>query len=149
VATDPRGVRARRFVSPALLLGGAALVAVSVLRGSTSASVLVIFPLFTGSSLLFLLGVLCLVIGFVALPFTLWDGGEAPEAEEVTLEEGAASDDSNDAGTGGLGGVVVIGPVPIFVGRWKNAPARVRWAIAVVGAVLLLIVLFVAFPFRW
>ncbi len=147
--SDPLGVRARRIVAPVLLLAGAAFVALGVLRGSASASVVVIVPLFTGSSLLFLLGVLCLGIGFVTLPLALWDGGSVPDAAEAAPEEGGRPGAPNEEGTDRFAGAVVIGPVPILVGRWKDAPAKVRWAIALAGVVLLVIVLFFAFPFRW
>ncbi|MFZ0698755.1 MAG: DUF131 domain-containing protein [Thermoplasmata archaeon] len=131
-----------------LLLAGAALVASAVLRGSASASIGWIFPLFAGSTALFLLGVLCLGIGFRILPFTLWDGGEVPE-EEAGLDGSEGAKGADPPASGGFGGIVVIGPVPVLVGRWKDASTPVRWGIALIGLALLLSALYLAFPFRW
>lgn len=136
-------MRLRRLVAPGLLLAGATLVTVAVLRGSAQASIVVIFPLFTGSSLLFLTGVICLIVGFGTLPWSLWEAGEIPAVESYE-PEGAP-----DEGTGDVAGVIVLGPVPIFVGRRKNASNRVRWTVALVGLAILLVALFFVFPFRW
>jgi uncharacterized membrane protein len=113
------------------LVAGVALVAVSVVKGGANVALLVIVPVVSGSSLTFLLGVVLLVVGFLALPFAVAEGwGETPPA---LPSNGTAP----PAGQGGVGGVVLIGPVPIVFGSWKGISRRTRWWLALAGAVLL------------
>jgi uncharacterized membrane protein len=119
----------------AAFVAGAALVADAVLHGRASLSLVVIVPVFSGSSAEFLLGVVLLVVGFLLLPLSLWE----PSVSEPLLPPAAGpSVPPPSAGAAG-GGVVLIGPVPIFFGAWKNVSRRVRLLAAVAGAVLLAI----------
>jgi uncharacterized membrane protein len=49
----------------------------------------------------------------------------------------------------GAGGVVLIGPVPIFFGSWRGANRRTKWLVAAIGgAVLILFVVAWVFAVR-
>ncbi|HXQ78852.1 MAG: DUF131 domain-containing protein [Thermoplasmata archaeon] len=130
-------MRAQSLGVVAILALGVALLVTSVLEGQASVSLLVIFPVISGSSLLFLLGVVLLIVGFLTLPFALSDAWErvplAP-SERPTL--------SSNSGSGG-GGFVLVGPVPIVFGSWKGISRRARWALALIGAAFFLVVLVV------
>ncbi len=115
----------------ATLAAGVVLVAVSVVEGGASVALFVFVPVVSGSSLTFLLGVVLLVVGFLSLPFALSeDWSEAPPALPLN---GTAPPEVQ----GGVGGVVLIGPVPIVFGSWKGISRRTRWWLALAGAVLL------------
>jgi uncharacterized protein (TIGR00304 family) len=114
---------------------GAALLADAILHGRASLSLVVILPVFSGRSPEFLLGVVLLVLGFFLLPLALW---EPSDSEPLSLSaEGPAGAPPTGHAVGG--GVVLIGPVPIFFGAWKNVSRRVRFLAALAGAVLLVL----------
>ena len=118
--------------SVALLLAGIALIAVSVARGGARVALVVVFPVVFGSSLAFLAGVLLLFVGFLTLPFA-WATGD----EEFSPTSTAAERPSAPGSSGGVGGFVLVGPVPIVFGSWKGVSRHTRWALAAAGAVLL------------
>lgn len=119
-------------VSVVALAGGAGLVAFSLLQGGASVALLVIFPVVTGSSLTFLAGVILLFVGFFSMPFGLADRWEDDEPPTPSTTPALAS--RQVAG----GGFVLIGPVPILFGSWKGISSRARWALALVGAIVLI-----------
>jgi uncharacterized protein (TIGR00304 family) len=124
-------MRLRQLGSAAALFAGVALIVLSVIDGGASVSLLVIIPIISGSSLVFLLGVVLLIAGFFSLPFALAvvDDDAAPTLPASTTPTSGTSGD--------VGGVVLIGPVPIVFGSWKGVSPRIRWALVLVGAVLL------------
>lgn len=98
------------------------------------AYLVVIFPVPTGTSDLFLLGVVLIIVGLFVMPFTLF-------ASEP--REGGAVPPLNPPSSVTTGGVILIGPVPILFGAWKNISSRQRWALAILGTALLVAVLVV------
>jgi uncharacterized protein (TIGR00304 family) len=124
------------FLGPlAILSVGVALVITSVLAGGASVSLLVVFPIVSGSSLAFVLGVVFLIVGFLSFPLTLGEGWERVPAQPST-----ASGNSKNAESS-AGGFVLVGPVPIVFGSWKGISRRTRWWMALSGGVLLAVVL--------
>ena len=121
-------MRAVTLVPVALLAAGAALVALAVAEGGAHVALVVIVPVVFGSSLAFLAGVLLLVAGVFSLPVAL-DVGEDTEPTEPSAGRAPTG--------GGTGGLVLIGPVPIFVGTWRNATTRTRFLVALAGAAAL------------
>jgi uncharacterized protein (TIGR00304 family) len=124
---------------PAGLLGvGALLVGWAVAEGGAELAIVVIVPVLFGRSIAFVAGVLLLVAGLFTLPLAF---EPAEEAEPPTAG-------GSPAGThGGSGGVVLIGPVPIFFGSWRNVSPRTRVLAAILGGAVLVvaIALFVLF----
>jgi uncharacterized membrane protein len=117
---------------PVLLLGvGLLLVADAVLRGAASLALVVIFPVVYGSDAEFLLGVVLLLVGFVSLPLA-W----APATERSPV--GPHAGGPRDAPSTETMGLVLIGPVPIFFGGWKDVSCRTKATVAAMGALLLL-----------
>jgi uncharacterized membrane protein len=128
-----------RFAVPlGLLAVGAALIADAVLRGGASVALVVVVPVIYGASTEFFVGVLLLFFGFVTLPFLF---GASPVGTEVEPASAAHA----TAPPTEVGGLMLIGPVPIFFGGWKGASRRTRVALAVLGGAVLvaLIVVFV------
>lgn len=122
----------------AILVAGASLIVYSAIQGASSVALVIVFPVVSGSSVPFLLGVLLVFVGFFALPFALaheWDEGprHAPSSPLPSAEP-----------QGGGGGFVLIGPIPILFGSWKKVGRRLRWLLALAGAILLTFA-FVAF----
>jgi len=129
-------VRAFLFGAAALFVAGVAMVALSVALGEASVALIVIIPVVSGSSVTFLAGVVLLLAGFVALAFAFsggWEEAPGPLARERTPASHAAR-------SGGAGGFVLIGPVPIVFGSWRGVSRKVRALLALVGAVLLIVV---------
>ena len=108
-----------RFLPLVLLALGAALIVDAVLRGSAHAALILIVPVLTGGSLEFLVGVVLLFIGLLSLP--LLSLASAMESEEEVEPSGG-----KPASTGS-GGVVLIGPVPIFFGEWAGMRGKAYW----------------------
>ncbi len=123
-------MRARALVPLALGVVGVALIVLAVLRGGATAGVVLVIPFVAGSSPILLVGVLALIGAFLTLPLAF---GSVESSEEAPGTPAAS-------GTPAVGGLVVIGPVPIFFGSWSSAPTWVRFAAALAGAVLLVIV---------
>ncbi|MCI4364467.1 MAG: DUF131 domain-containing protein [Thermoplasmata archaeon] len=120
----------------ALFVAGAALIADSLVRGSASVALLVVLPIFFGSSAEFLGGVVLLLAGFLTLPLAL------PWPEPVERPVGApAARAREEVPSAEVGGFVLIGPVPVFFGSWKSVPTTTKLAVAAVGAALLLLVI--------
>lgn len=131
-----------RLAGPALLLVGLGLVVLAVVRSEASLHLVLIVPVLAGSSPLFLLGVLLVVVGFALLPLAL--GSTSPEVRPPSGPGGIApSPPPSEA----FGGVILIGPVPLFFGAWRH-PDRRRYLLAValgtavvVAAVLAIVLL--------
>jgi uncharacterized protein (TIGR00304 family) len=121
----------------ALWVAGIALVALSVAQGGATVTLVLIVPVVSGSSLEFLLGVVLLIAGFVALLLAFSVGGVL-EAGSLPSEEATDTGPSSGASRGGVGGVVLIGPVPIVFGSWRGISRRARWALVLLGTLLVI-----------
>jgi uncharacterized membrane protein len=118
-----------RFAGPVLLALGVVLIVAAVATGSAGLVVVVVFPVFVGgASALFLGGVAALFLGIFLLPlafdFELVAPPNAPEAPR-------------SASSGGSGGLILLGPFPLFFGSWSHPTRRTYWAAVVVGAAVL------------
>lgn len=121
-----------RLAGPTLLLAGIGLVVLAVVRSEAALHLVIVVPVVTGSSPAFVLGVLLLVAGFGLLPLAL-----APPAEAAAGPTAVAG--GSPESPEGFGGVVLVGPVPLFFGAWRH-PGRRRYLLAVaVGAALLVV----------
>lgn len=118
--------------SVAALVAGVALIAWSIVEQGASLYLVVFVPVVSGSSLSFLLGVALLLVGFFTLPWALDARGEAA----VPAPSPPAAAPSSPEPSGGVGGVVLLGPVPIVFGSWKGVSRRTRWWLALGGAIV-------------
>jgi uncharacterized membrane protein len=117
---------------PGALLGvGALLVVLAAIEGGAQFAVVVVIPVIFGRSWEFAVGVLLLVVGFVTLPLAF-------EPREAPIPSGPRPPPS---ASGGSGGLILIGPVPIFFGSWRGVSTRTRVAVAIVGAAILVALL--------
>jgi uncharacterized membrane protein len=119
-------MRGSALIGPILLLLGAVAIGIAVASGGAHAALIVIIPVFYGSSLLFLAGVALVIAGFLTLPLTL--AAEEPEGAPAGPPSGVSS-----------GGLVLIGPIPIFWGSASGASRGVRVAAAAAGAIALVV----------
>jgi uncharacterized membrane protein len=109
-------VPAVRAAGLLLLLAGLVAVGFAVVNGSARLYLVLIFPVVTGSSPLFALGILG-VVGGVILLFLAVD--QAPSRPAF-----GRSTPPPSSGASTSGGVVLIGPLPIFFGAWKSSSRR-------------------------
>lgn len=122
-----------RRLPPTLLLlvsiAGVGLVVDAVLRGAATFALVVIVPVVVGSSPELLAGVGLIFAGLLgwALLASESDGGPFEEPASARTDGRPAS-----FGSAG-GGVVLLGPFPIFLGGYRPASARVRWAWVAAG----------------
>jgi len=123
----------------ASLLVGLGLIGYAIQSGSASLALFVIFPVISGSSLPFVLGVVLTVVGIVGLMLSL-----SVDAEFV-LDEPSEEPDPNapktPARSSAAGGVVLLGPIPIFFGAAKPA-GRKYYLLALFVAVVLFALVF-------
>ena len=113
-----------------------ALVAASVASGEAEVSLIVIFPVFSGSSGYFLLGTLLIVAGMLGGLLTLWT--TTSEVPPVRAPESPDVERVKDAGEKPtIGGLILVGPVPIAFG----SNPRIAYAMLGLGVAIVLIVL--------
>jgi len=125
-----------RWSGPVLLALGIALVLAAVVTGAAHLLVVVVVPVFVGgASLLFFGGIIALFLGIFLLPLAF-----ASELEEP----GSVPAPDSPPPSGGSGGVILIGPIPVFFGGWKHPGRRTYWTAALVGALVLLLLFAVA-----
>ena len=134
-----RSVSALRWTGPALIVLGAVLVAAAVATGAAHLDLVVIIPVFVGgASALFVGGVLALFLGVMLLPLAF--GAEWARPEESLTGPRVPSSS--------VGGVVLIGPFPIFLGAWRHPRRRTFWLAVSVGAALVLAAIVLALVLR-
>ena len=118
-----------------IFIAGVACIAAAVAEGKADVSLVLIFPVFSGSSGLFLLGIALIVlsffVGFVMLAMGQIQMGRTRE------ESGQAVAQQPTERKTKYGGVVLIGPVPIAFGSDRTMAV----IMLIVGIVLALIVL--------
>jgi uncharacterized membrane protein len=117
-----------------LIAAGAAGIALAVLGGGATFALVVIVPVFFGSSPLFAFGVLLLIVGVFLLPLT-FSSAERTRPVRHGPSPTPAGNALTDGATGG--GVILVGPVPLLFGSWRAAPRWAYWGAALVGGVLL------------
>ncbi len=122
-------MRPAGYLAVAAFLTGIALVVLAVIEGRATVSLVVIVPVVTGASGAFLLGVVLIVAGMFALPWALADVRD----EDRPLPTPEDHPGSSPA----TGGLVLVGPVPIFFGSWRGVSRRTRWIVALAGTVVL------------
>ncbi len=124
-----------------LFAAGVACIAAAVLTGEAEVSLFLIFPVFSGSSGLFLLGTALIVFSFIA-GFVLLMKGQLELAGENPYAPGSDAGPERRKTKTGYGGVVFVGPVPIAFGSDKTM-ALAMLMIGVVFAVVALVLLLV------
>ncbi len=126
---------ALRWLGVAGIVGGAALIAASLATGEGHAYLLLIFPVFTSTGALGLLGIVLLFAGIAGTMFSFAAGGIPAMETSGTTQPAQAppSGPPTAAAAPRLGGVVMLGPIPLVFG----SDARItKWMIAL-GIVLL------------
>jgi uncharacterized membrane protein len=130
-----------RVLGPLCLVSGAALLADAVATGGARLYLLLIIPVLTGTSAIFGVSVVLLVVGFFLLPFAFL-GSEPTEGPQVRAPPPLSSPPES-----GSGGMILIGPVPIFFGAWRrNPPIAYRWAV-LLGVVLAVVAVLLLWGF--
>jgi len=131
----------RYWIPIALFVGGMCAIFASVATGEAEVSFLVIIPVFTGSSLLFLLGTGLILLSF-AVGFFLLAAGQAEADDSVETGSAQAPGTMKERKTS-YGGFVLVGPIPIAFGSDKRI--AVIMLVLGVAIALLLIGLVLAF----
>ena len=119
---------------------GIACIATAVATGRADVNLVLIFPVFSGSSWLFILGTLLIVLSFL-VGFAMLAMGRA-EVEHVQSAAAIPGPLETQQKKTLYGGAVLIGPFPIAFGSSKSM-AIFMLAIAIALAVLFLVVLLV------
>ncbi len=128
--------RSLRLLGPGFLVAGLVLLGYSLRTGAATLYLVVVVPVVSGSGPGFYLATVLLVLGILLLPLSF-------AAVRATSED----EESTSAAPPSAGGVLLVGPVPIFFGSWrKNPPISYRWAVAL-GIVLVAVVLLVLWGF--
>jgi uncharacterized membrane protein len=134
-------MRVLRAVGVALVLLGIGSISISLASGSSHLYLLLVIPVVTGSSAWFLGGTASLLIGLilfaVGYPADRSEGGGPDGGDEE-------SPDRDRAGSSG-GGVVLIGPIPIFFGGARQFADRYYWLALGAGAATFAAVLVVLY----
>lgn len=125
------GLHLRTFAPIGLFAAGVACIAASVLTGDTEVSLLLIFPVFSGSSGLFVFGTVLIIFSFV-VGFILLMMGQIELASPGLARPEEYPGQTPGRGGTKYGGVVLIGPLPIAFGSDR----KIALAMLVLGIVL-------------
>jgi uncharacterized protein (TIGR00304 family) len=106
------------WVPIAVFVSGIACVAAAVAGGEADVSLFLIFPVFSGSSWLFILGTLLIVLSFfIGFAMIAVGGTEADRPQPGSVEPCSPATTQRKTT---YGGVVLIGPIPILFASSKN-----------------------------
>jgi uncharacterized membrane protein len=121
-----------QYVALLALVVGLALLVDALVRGSAQASIIVIVPVLSGSSPEFVVGTLLTFVGLFGMFLS--------SAGVTTVDEPVPGRTESRSG-----GVVLIGPVPIFFGEWRRTGRHGFWGWVAAGSIAtaLLVLLFV------
>lgn len=126
----------RSFWIPiAMFVAGLGLIVTDVATGEADLSLFIIFPVFSGTTAIFLLGTSLIVSSFI-LGFVLiaWDSGALDERARA---ETSRTSDGSQGRSVQYGGVVLLGPIPIAFGSNK----KIALVMLVVGIVMAIVIL--------
>ena len=131
-------MRTRLWIPIAMFVAGMALVATAVATGEADVSLVIVFPVFSGSSLVFLLATMLVISSFIVGFVLMAMDHDRTEERIQTGSEGARG--SAPGSKMQYGGVVLLGPIPIAFGSNKRV-ALIMLAVGVVLAIVVLVVL--------
>ena len=119
-----------------LFAGGVACMIAAVMTGEAEISMVLIFPIFSGSSGLFILGVMLILFSFVA-GFVMLASSQIALSRSMLHQELGQESLGQPEMKKKYGGIVLIGPVPIAFG------SDMKWALAmlVIGVILAIVAL--------
>ena len=121
----------RTWLPVAVFLGGIACIAAAVATGEAEVDLVVIFPVFSGSSGLFLVGIALVILSFL-IGFAMLAMSQAELAANLSAH--AVPGKPTVERKTNYGGVVLIGPVPIAFGSDR----RIAVAMLVIGVVMVI-----------
>jgi uncharacterized protein (TIGR00304 family) len=102
----------------AVFVSGIACIAAAVVGGEADVRLFLIFPVFSGSSWLFILGTLLIVLSFfVGFAMIAIGGTEADRSQPGSVEPRSLAATQRKTT---YGGVVLVGPIPIVFASSKN-----------------------------
>lgn len=130
-------MRGRIWIPVAMFAGGGALIAWAIAIGEAEVSLFLIFPVFSGSSGLFLLGTMLIVLSFIVGFISLAMGQAELQLSNQWRKDATDTRTTNILPKKEFGGVVLIGPVPIAFGSTR-ALAILMLVVGIVTAIILL-----------
>lgn len=126
------------LVSIVLFFVGISLLIYTVLKGESTAGLVLIFPFIYSNTILATIGIFCIIVSII-LPFFLsseWSLDSQDDGEEPFV-----SGTKNDAPKkkSSYGGMLLIGPIPIIFGSDK----RMTYIAAGIGLAIVVVVLLI------
>jgi len=137
------GRRARTIIPLALLLLGAVLTAYAVKIGQASMYMVLFIPVIRIRGLIGAIGALMIFAGFILLHFLSFQGYVPSRETLKKRQRGYGQTNQRLRTSGGFGGVLLIGPIPIIFGAGK----RGMLVPLIVAAMVLLLLLFFVIPY--
>lgn len=135
------GLRPSIWVPIAVFVSGIACIAAAVMGGEADVRLFLIFPVFSGSSWLFILGTLLIVLSFFVGFAMIAIGGTEVDRFQPGSAEPPSPTTARRKTT--FGGVVLVGPIPIVFASGKNMAifmliVGIALAMVFLGALLVL-----------
>lgn len=113
-------MRQRIWIPIALFGGGLGLIISAVATGEADVSLFLIFPVFSGSSGLFLLGTVLIILSFIVGFLMLAMGQLELQTSGPWPQSSAGPDAAREPVKKEYGGVVLVGPIPIAFGSSRS-----------------------------
>jgi len=131
----------RTLLPVSIFIAGIACIAAAVATGEAEVDLVLIFPVFSGTSVLFLLGVVLIIVSFLVGFFLL--AMTQPEIARQDMELPRKKFEPRGRTRTEYGGVIMIGPVPIAFGSNKKIATMmlilgVATILVLIGFILLL-----------
>lgn len=129
------------WVPIAVFVSGIACIAAAAVGGEADVRLFLIFPVFSGSSWLFILGTLLIVLSFfVGFAMIAIGGTEADRSQPGSVEPRPSATTQRKTTYGGM---VLVGPIPIVFASSRNMAILmliigIALAIVFLGALLVL-----------
>ncbi len=111
-----------------MFVTGLVIMGIAVASGEGEVSLVLIFPVFSGSSAMFMLGTALIVLGFMTGFFMMVRN----QMDTIRAGDYPAEDGISRPAETKYGGVVMIGPIPIAFGSDK----KTAFAMFVIGVIL-------------
>lgn len=124
-----------------MFLAGCIFIAYSVATGEAEVSLVIVFPVFSGSGAVFLLGIVMIIASFF-VGFGLLATAPSGQSDESVPPPTKLQPLEQPKRRTRYGGVVLIGPIPIAFGSDRNL-ALFMLAIGIVLAAVLLVALLI------
>lgn len=134
----------KRFLMPSLIfLLGVLLVAVGVLEGDVGLTLFFIIPVIYGTGIYLIGGIFLIMLSFILFFFLSFSG--VPASGKRSYDGSYKERRKGPKRKSKYGGVIFIGPIPIFFGKDMSTTKKMMWLGLVIALILVFLYVMIIF----